>query len=185
MFKKTLIVIGFLLGSFLSQAQDKYFTKSGQIVFYSTAAIEDIEAKNGSVIAVLDTKTGALQFSALMKSFEFEKALMQEHFNEDYVESHKYPKADFKGTIINNNEIDYKKPGTYTAKVKGKLTIHGVSRELQTTGTIKVEGEALKAASVFNIRASDYKISIPSVVKNKVSNHIKITVNTKLERLKN
>lgn len=109
---------------------------------------------------------------------------MQEHFNENYVESNKFPKAEFKGTITNNSEINYAKSGTYNAKIKGKLTIHGVTKDVETTGTIKVDTDHLKAESVFNIQLSDYDVKIPSVVKDKISNNIKITVETKLESLK-
>jgi polyisoprenoid-binding protein YceI len=178
----TLVVV--LLAGTLTQAQDKYFTKSGKIDFYSNAPLEDIEANNRTVTVVLDTKTGAVQFSVLMRGFQFRKALMQEHFNENYVESHKYPKGEFRGTIVNNSEIDYSKPGSYPAAVKGKLTIHGVTRDIVTTGTVTVDGTNLLATSSFNIKLSDYNIKIPSVVKDKLSNNIKITVDTRLEPLK-
>jgi polyisoprenoid-binding protein YceI len=185
MLKKSITTLTLLLlATTLVQAQDKYFTKSGKIEFFSNAPMEDIEAHNRTATAVLDTKTGALQFSVLMKGFEFQKALMQEHFNENYVESHKYPKGEFKGTIANNVDINYSKPGTYPATVKGKLTIHGVTRDVLATGTITVDGTNLMATSSFNIRLSDYNIKVPSVVKDKLSNNIKITVDTKLEPLK-
>jgi polyisoprenoid-binding protein YceI len=109
---------------------------------------------------------------------------MQEHFNENYVESDKFPKSEFKGTITNNSEINYTKEGSYPAKVKGKLTIHGVTKDIETTGTIKVDGENLKAESSFDILLSDYNVKIPAVVKEKISNSIKITIDTKLEKLK-
>ena len=165
-------------------AQDRYFTKTGKIEFYSKAPLEDIEAKNKTVTAVLDTKTGAVQFSVQMKGFEFEKALMQEHFNENYVESNKFPKAEFKGSVTNNSSVNYTKDGTYNAAVKGKLTIHGVTKDVEAPGIIKVGGGKIDASSTFNILLSDYNISIPSVVKDKISNTIKISVNTNLEPLK-
>ena len=184
MLKKSIMMAGALVMTLAALSQDKYFTKTGKIEFYSKAPMEDIEAKNKTVAAVLDAKTGALQFSVLMKSFEFEKALMQEHFNENYVESDKYPKADFKGTIANNGSVNYTKDGTYNVTVKGKLTIHGVTKNIETPGTIKVAGGKIDAASTFNILVSDYNISIPSVVKDKISNSIQITVDTKLEPLR-
>ena len=184
MLKKPLMIVGLVLLAAISQAQEKYFTKTGKIEFSSKASMEDIDAKNKTVAAILDTKTGALQFSALMKSFEFEKALMQEHFNENYVESNKYPKAEFKGTITNNSSINYSKDGTYNAKVKGKLTIHGVTKDVETTGALKVNGGKIDASSVFNILLSDYNIKIPSVVKEKVSNNVQVSVDCKLEPFK-
>ena len=185
MFKKNLVALALLVlfaGSI--NAQDRYFTKTGKIDFSSKAPLEDIEAKNKTVTAVLDTKTGAIQFKVQMKGFEFEKALMQEHFNENYVESGKYPEANFKGTAANNSTVNYGKDGTYNVKVKGKLTLHGVTKDVEAPGTIKVASGKIDAASSFSIQLSDYNISIPSVVKDKISNNIKITVDTKLEPLK-
>lgn len=184
MIKKNLMIAALVLASTFTFAQGRYFTKTGKISFYSKAALEDIEGRNKTVTAVIDSKTGALQFAAQMKAFEFEKQLMQQHFNENYVESDKYPKGEFKGTITNNSAIDYTKDGSYTAKVKGKLTIHGVTKDVETTGTIKVSGGKLDANASFNIALSDYKISIPAVVKDKVSNTIKITVDCNMEPLK-
>jgi hypothetical protein len=184
MLKNFLFVAGLIAMSLSSQAQDKYFTKTGKIEFSSKASMEDIDAKNKTVAAILDTKTGALQFSALMKGFEFPKALMQEHFNENYVESDKYPRAEFKGSVTNNANIDYTKDGSYTAQVSGQLTIHGVTKSVNTTGTFKVDGGKIDANAVFNVLVSDYKIKIPSIVKDKISNTIKVTVDCRLEPLK-
>src|SRR5215213_5253622 len=185
MSKKNLMVALMLLMTVsISYAQDKYFTKTGKINFFSKAQLEDIEAKNKTVTAVLDSKTGGVQFSVQMKSFEFQKQLMQQHFNENYVESDKYPKGEFKGSITNNSDINYSKDGTYSAKVKGKLTIHGVTKDVETTGTVKVDGGKLDISSAFNVLLSDYNIKIPAVVKDKVSNSIKISVDCRLEPLK-
>jgi polyisoprenoid-binding protein YceI len=109
---------------------------------------------------------------------------MQEHFNENYVESDKFPRGEFKGTIVNNSDINYTKEGSYNARVKGKLTIHGVTRDIETTGTIKVDNGKLDLNSAFNILLSDYNIRIPSVVKEKLSNSIRVSVDCKLEPLK-
>lgn len=181
---KILFTLAMITTTTLCFAQDRYFTKTGKINFSSKAPMEDIEGKNKTVTAVLDTKSGAMQFAVLMKGFEFEKQLMQQHFNENYVESDKYPRSEFKGTIINNSEINYTKDGTYTAKVRGKLTLHGVTNDVETTGTIKVNGGEIDALSGFNVLLSDYKIKIPSIVKDKVSNSIKIMVDCSLEPLK-
>ena len=166
------------------QAQDKFFTKSGKITFESKAPLENIEAHNKSVTTVLDTKNGNMQFAVLMKGFEFDKALMQEHFNENYVESHKFPKAEFKGQVVNNSEINYAKNGTYTAKVKGKLTIKGETRDVETIGTVVVKDGKVVTNSTFNIQLSDYKVEIPKIVKENISNNVKIVVDCALEPLK-
>jgi polyisoprenoid-binding protein YceI len=185
MLKKNLILfVTLVLTVSVSFGQGKFYTKTGKISFISKAPLEEIEGKNKTVTAVVDSKTGAMQFAIQMKGFEFEKQLMQQHFNENYVESDKYPKAEFKGTISNNSTINYSKDGNYPAKVKGKLTIHGVTKDVETTGTLKINGGKIDANSTFNVLISDYNIKIPAVVKDKVSNTIKITVDCDLEPLK-
>ncbi|RTL56108.1 MAG: YceI family protein [Sphingobacteriales bacterium] len=165
-------------------AQDKFFTKSGKIFFKCTkSSIEKIEATNKSTTCVLDTKTGNMQFAVLMKGFEFERALMQEHFNENYVESEKFPRGEFKGQITNNKEVNYSKDGSYPLKVKGSLTMHGVTKDVETTGTLTVKQGKLSTNAVFNIQLSDYNISIPSVVSDKISNTVNISVDCLLEPL--
>lgn len=177
-------MLALLMSASLSFSQDKFYTKTGKIIFHSKAPLEDIEGKNKTVTAVVDSKSGAIQFSVQMKGFEFEKALMQQHFNENYAESDQYPKAEFKGTIINNSEMNYSKDGTYVAKVKGRLTIHGVTKDVETTGSFKIGGGIINATATFNIFIPDYNIKIPSIVKDKVSNSIKIIVDCNLEPLK-
>ncbi len=182
--------IGFFLNviclfiSACANAQDKFYTKNGKISLFSATNMENIDAVNKNAVAVLDTKTGDLQFAVLLKGFEFKKALMQEHFNTDYVESDKFPKSEFKGQIINNSEINYTSNGTYTAKVKGQLSIHGETKDVETTGTIAVKDGKLQANSVFNILLDDYKITVPNIVRDNISKTIKITVDCGLEPLK-
>jgi len=181
---KTILSILLIAGICNLQAQDRFYTKSGQISFFSRAPLESIEAGNKNVTCVLDRKTGQLQFVVLMKGFEFKKALMQEHFNENYVESSKFPKAEFKGQILNNSDINYKQDGTYQANVKGKLSIHGETKEIESAGTVTIKDGKISATSDFKILLSDYKITIPALVKDKVSNSVSITVNCTLELLK-
>lgn len=182
--KNFVIALALVLSASLSFAQGKYYTKTGKITFYSKAPLENDEAVNKTVTAVLDSKSGAIQFAVQMKGFEFEKQLMQQHFNENYVESDKYPKSEFKGTITNNSAIDYTKEGTYTVQVKGQLTIHGVTKNITSAGTLKIIGGNIDASSTFNVLLSDYNIKIPAIVKDKVSNTIKIAVDSHLEPLK-
>ncbi|MBL0134733.1 MAG: YceI family protein [Chitinophagaceae bacterium] len=165
-------------------AQGKFFTKTGKVYFNCTGGIEPIEGTNKSTTCVLDSKSGAIQFSMLMKGFEFEKQLMMEHFNENYVETEKFPKATFVGQIANNSEINYAKDGTYPAKVKGKLTIHGETRDVEAPGKITVKGGKIIATSDFKVQLSDYKVGIPSIVKDKISNDVKINVDLLLDPLK-
>jgi polyisoprenoid-binding protein YceI len=182
--RRLYLLVMIIFCSTVSFSQAKFYTKSGKISFYSSTSMETIEGVNKSTVALLDTQTGDLQLAVLMKGFEFKKALMQEHFNTDYVESDKYPRSEFKGQIINNSEVDYTKNGTYTVKVKGKLTIHNETKDIETTGTIAVKDGKLQANSVFTISLPDYKIAVPRLVRDNISDNIKITVDCRLEPLK-
>lgn len=161
----------------------KYITKNGDISFYSSTPVEDIEAHNNQVNAALDTETGDFVFKVLIKSFKFEKALMQEHFNENYMESHKYPNATFKGKVVNLDDIDFSKPGKYDAKIEGELTIHGVTKKIQETGTFEVKKDEIHGNSKFDVRVEDYEIKIPKTVINNIAEVIEVTVVVKLEEL--
>lgn len=162
--KMAILFTFFLAAASLTHAQGRYFTKSGKITFYSSAPMQDIEAATKTAAAVLDAASGAVQFSVLMKSFEFKKALMQEHFNETYVESDKFPNAEFKGVVVNNRDISYNKEGTYNATVQGKLTIHGITKDVESAGTITVAPDGLKTSTVFNISLQEFGIKRPALV---------------------
>jgi polyisoprenoid-binding protein YceI len=175
---KKIIVLVFCISGFMCQAQ-KMTARNGKISFFSKTNISNIEAHNRTAISVLDKTAGRVEFAALMKGFEFEKALMQEHFNEDYVESDKYPKASFKGAISNPSTIDFSKNGTYAATVTGTMTLHGVTKPLTTQGKFQVENGEVTALSEFTIMLSDYNIKVPSVVSGEISNNISIKINFK------
>lgn len=181
-----IVVIFLLIAGFgaRTKAQERYYTKNGEIIFLSKAPLETITAVNRNATCVLDTKNGNLQLLVLLKGFTFPKALMQEHFNENYVESDKFPKSEFKGNVVNTADIDYSKNGQYTARVKGTLTLHGVTNQVDATGTISVTDGKIKLNSSFNIELSDYKIAVPGIVADKVSKTVKISVNCSLDPLK-
>ena len=170
------LVILFSVGA-VGKAQQKYFTKTAKISFFSKAPLENIEAVNNKVVSVWDVETGQLEFAVLMKGFEFQKALMQEHFNENYVESDKYPKALFKGSIENSKSISLTTDNVVTVNITGYLTIHGLTNPVNTTGVITVKNGIISASSNFTITLADYGISIPSVVADKISKKIAIAVN--------
>jgi flagellar basal body P-ring protein FlgI len=178
------VILMGLLGVSLSVSAQRYYTKSARISFFSKAPLENITAVNKTAACILDTKTGAIQFSVLIKGFEFPKALMQEHFNENYLESDKYPRGEFKGVVLNNSEINYNHPGNYAAHVKGQLNIHGITKEMEASGTIQI-GTNPEVSSEFIIELSDYNIKIPALVKDKVSNQIKIMVAARLDPFNN
>lgn len=159
-------------------AQKKLFSKSGIISFYSKTAIEKIEAKNKKVLAVIDAENNKIEFSVLIKGFEFEKALMQEHFNEDYLESDKYPKAFFKGSFeATNLPVTFTNNTTQTIPVTGNLTLHGITKTIKAAATIMVKNQTISATSTFSIFLSDYKIKVPALVANNISKEITVTIN--------
>ena len=170
---------------FLSANAQKYMTKNGYIGFYSHTPMEDIKADNNQVAGVLDTSTGEMVFQALIKSFRFDRALMEEHFNENYMESEKFPKSIFKGKITNIKSVNFSKNGTYEVTVEGDLTIHDVTNKISTKGTIEVVTGGINASSKFKIVPEDYKISIPGVVREKISKDLEVTVNMKYAPVEN
>lgn len=180
---KYLAIAAALLPSVLS-AQERFATRNGHIHFFSGTPVENIEADNRKVTSVFDATTGAIQFEALIRAFEFEKALMQEHFNENYMESGTFPKAGFKGNVEGIALADLKKPGSYTVTVSGDLTIHGVTKPIQTHGTMSVEADGtIKAHSVFNVKPEDHGIKIPGVVRKNIAEQMKVTVDLTYTKL--
>lgn len=175
--------ISFLLFFFyLNGTAQLYFTKNGFISFFSSTTMEDIKADNNQVISILNAATGELQFSLLNNAFHFKKALMEEHFNEDYIESAKYPKSTFKGIITNIKEVDLGKDGVYNVLVSGNLNIHGVTKPVSVTAKITVKNGSISATAVFRVSPKDYNISIPATVKNNISQTIELTVSCNYEK---
>ncbi len=181
---KKIILITIILFLGITTFAQRYITKIGHIYFHSEAPLETIEAHNKQVNCAIDTKTGMFVFKVLMKSFVFEKALMQEHFNEDYVESDKYPNATFKGNIDNLKQIDFHTPGAYNANVNGVLTIHNVSKKIETKGVFIVKNENIEGKSKFAIQLKDYNINIPRIVAGKIAESLDIFVDVNLKPLK-
>lgn len=158
------------------QAQ-KYFTKNGNISFFSKTNIENISADNNQVVSVLNSETGEVQFSVLIRNFHFKKSLMEEHFNENYLESDKFPKASFKGTIADIKAVNFTTDGSYNVNVSGDLTIHGVTQKITSNGTITIKSGKINGSSKFVATPGDYNISIPKIVRENISDNIEITVN--------
>jgi polyisoprenoid-binding protein YceI len=166
-----------MLAVFSSQAQSRYFTRTGNISFFSEEIIENIEAHNKQVSSFLDVTTGEIVFAVPMKAFQFRKSLMQEHFNESFVESDKYPKSSFKGSVQNINAVNLQQDGVYKVKVNGQLTIHGVTKPIDADGTLEVKGGRIGANSIINVRPEDYDIEIPLLVRNHIAKIIQVTIN--------
>jgi hypothetical protein len=172
--KYTLLFFILSVGSMV--AQDKMTTKTGQMVFEaSVPSFEEVKAKNESVSCILNTKTGEIAALALQKGFRFKVALMEEHYNESYVESDKYPKATFKGKIENFDFSKIDKTGkSYT--IRGTVELHGKSKEISINATIKKVDSGIEIKSDFVLNSDDFNIEIPSVVSKKVSKKVNVSL---------
>ena len=182
--KKVILVCACLsLGATTMFAQ-KYMTRTGKATFDATSPTspEKIIGKNNEVASIFDVSTSDLVFQVMVKSFKFEKQLMEEHFNENYMETDKFPKSDFKGKVSNLSEINFNKEGTYKATVAGKLTIHGATNEVSVPGTITVAGGNIKLSAKFKVKLSEYKIEVPKLVEDKVAKEASITIDAELTK---
>ncbi len=178
---KNLFIIVFLLFYQLSAAQDILITKRGQISFFSKTPLENIDAQNNEVSSVLNKQNGEIVFAVLIKGFHFERALMEEHFNENYLESDKYPKSTFRGTITNIASVNFTTDGTYNVSAEGDLTIHNVTKKINLPGTIIVKAGQPELHCKFKLLLSDYDIKIPSLVADKIQETINIAVDCRYE----
>lgn len=177
-----MMIAAVLICSSTTLFAQKYMTRTGKATFFSSTPVENIEAFNNEVAGIVDAKSGDIAFQVPIKSFKFEKALMQEHFNESYMESDKFPKAEFKGKIADPGSVNFAKDGTYNVKANGKLTIHGVTKDVSLPGTVVVKGNTATVNSKFNVKTADYNIAIPKVVEGKIAKQIEVTVNSILNQ---
>lgn len=169
------IIYLLLIVSIHSVAQEKFITKTGSVNFEaSVPSFEEVKAKNHSVTAILNAENGEFAALVLVKAFRFKNALMEEHFNENYAESSKYPKATFKGQIENFkfNDLNTSKKAY---KINGELTFHGVTKTISKCEiNMSINDNTIEFSGNFTVLASDFDIKIPSVVKNKISEDIHI-----------
>lgn len=181
--KQVLFSLSLLLLSIVPMFGQKYMTKTGSINFNSSTPMEKIEATNRGTVCVVDAATGKMEFSVLMKGFKFEKALMEEHFNENYVESSTYPKSTFKGSIQDPSKVKWGTDGTYNVVVAGNLTIKDKTNAVSAPGTITIKGGKATAVSTFNVKLADYNVKIPAAVKANISETVAIKVNCELSKM--
>jgi polyisoprenoid-binding protein YceI len=165
-----------LLGFSYKGFSQQMLTKTGFIGFYSKTPFEDIKAENNQAYAVLDAASRHIAFAVLLKGFIFTKELMQEHFNENYVESDKYPKATFTGSC--SGDMDLNKEGTYQVVIKGDLTLHGITKPVETTAELDVKKDRIAGIAVFKLKPEDFNISIPGIVREKIAREINVKVHT-------
>lgn len=158
------------------RTEQKIFTRNGKVTFVSDAPLEKIRATNTKGMSVIDLSSGKIEWAVLIRAFQFKKALMQEHFNENYMESSKYPKASFKGQILNIDNIDFSTPGDYDIDIKGMIIVRGIEKEFESDGKIHVSENGIKANSYFDLVLEDYGIEIPGVVKDNISKTVQVMV---------
>ena len=159
-----------------SHAQGKFMTKVGRVSFFSTSILEDIEARNLAAAAVLDLGTSQLAFAVPVKEFAFKRTLMQEHFNENYMESEKYPRATFTGRFTGADAAAMGVAGSHTIQVEGDLTLHGVTHHLTVPGTLELKNGQLLAFAFFSVAPADYNIEIPLLVRENIAKIVSIRV---------
>lgn len=180
--KKLLIAVAIIATTTSGTYAQQYMTRTGKAGFDATTKTspEKIAAVNNEVAAIVNGATGDMVFQIFIKSFKFEQELMKEHFNENYMESDKFPKSDFKGKISNLSAVNFTKDGNYNVTVEGKLSIHGETNTVSVPGIITVSGNKLKLNAKFNVMLSDYKVSIPSLVGDKVAKVASINLDCEL-----
>lgn len=162
-------------------AAQKYMTRTGYVQFFSSTAVEDIEAKNNQVSAIYNSASNEIAVQMPNRGFKFEKALMQDHFNENYMESEKYPKSDFEGKV---EGFDINKKGAQNVTFKGKLTIHGVTKTIAEKGTAEMKDGKLMLDAKFIVKPADYGIEIPAIVRDNIAKNIEVTMDLDLNQKK-
>lgn len=157
----------------------KYTSTRSYVRFYSEAPLENIEAINEKAQSALDLNTNEVVFSVPIRGFQFEKSLMQEHFNENYMESEKYPKATYRARV---EGFDPEKPGLQEVYAKGTMTIHGVQKNMQASGTMSIVNETIVLRCQFPISVADYNIKIPKVVFYNIAEVVDVTIEFTYEK---
>jgi hypothetical protein len=166
------LLILFIWGCGLSAEAQKFTSSKSVITFFSDAAIEDIKATNKKGASIIDMSSGEMVFSIPVDQFQFKKSLMQEHFNEKYLETEKYPKATFQGSL----EGFKKERPVQTVNARGVLTIHGISKPIEAVGTIEQKGKILVLRSKFIVVLEDYGIDRPQVLWQNIAEQVEVSL---------
>jgi hypothetical protein len=163
-------------------AQNKYMTRTGSAHFVADGIIkDDVQARSNTVTAVLDASTGQVQARIPVNSFVFRKALMQEHFNENYLESHRFPNASFKGQIQGWNDQMLQKSGSQKIRFVGTLEVHGVARDINEAGLLEVSNGIIHLETDFKLVVADYGIKVPALVRDKIAKEAEVHVQANLK----
>ena len=174
MLKKIFILV-LIVSSINTFGQGKFISKNAFISFYSRTPMEDILGESNEAVSILNAETGEIGFQAIMTTFHFKRALMEEHFNENYMESNKFPKSKFNGKIEGFNKEMLKEP-VANIKITGQLNVHGVEKTITVPGTLGLEDGKLVGTSKFKVTPEDYGINIPSLVRDKIGKEMDMTV---------
>ncbi len=181
MLKKLLYTILFI-STITVDPQSVFIDKAGEVSFFSEAPLENIEAKHAGMNSILNTDKNELAFIVPIRGFKFEKELMQEHFNEKYMESDKFPNASYKCTLLDS--VKWQTPGTYTVRSTGKFSMHGVEKEITEAGTFTIEGNKISLHSEFRIAIADYGIEIPKLLFQNIADTILVKLHSQFEPFK-
>lgn len=168
-----ILLVAIILLPLSGHSQKRYFSEKSSITFFSEGVIEDIKATNTKVTSIFDLASGDVAYLLSPKDFQFDKKLMQVHFNEKYMESEKYPKSTFQGKIAG---FDASNRQLQQVKAQGKLTIHGVTRDIDIPGTILIEGNTVNVKSKFMVKLQDYNIKVPQIVWQNIAQEVEVTV---------
>ena len=171
---KSIILLVALFGYVANTSAQKYITKTGQIEIFSETPVFTIEAVNKKVASILNIETGEVVVSTLVRSFDFEEALVEEHFNENYIESHKFPKSTFKGKIKNLDAINFSKDGVYPFQIVGDLTIHGVTKNVTQDGSFTIADGKINAKIDFIVSLQAYEVKVEKAYKDAIKDEIEL-----------
>ena len=163
-----------LLLHFKAVSQKRFFSEKSNITFFSEGVIEEIKASNTKVTSILDLQSGEVAYLLSPKDFQFEKKLMQVHFNEKYMESEKFPRSTFKGKILGH---DASSTNLQQVKAVGQLSIHGVTRDVNIPGTLQIEGNTVTLKAKFMVKLIDYNIKVPQIVWQNIAQEVEVSVN--------
>ncbi len=177
--KKIVLLIACFATLAAGYSQNLYKAVDGEISFFSETPMENIDAVNKAVKALINTKTGEVAFIGTNVGFHFEKPLMEEHFNENYMESDKYKVSVFKGKIV--EQVNYAENGEHKVVVKGVLNIHGIEQEREVPGVITIKDGKINVTTDFIVKVKDHKIDIPKLVIKNIAESVKVTVNLNFE----
>jgi len=181
---KNILRAGFLVAVLYTahaNAQGKWYTRNGKIRFFSETSAENIDASNNEVFSMLDQDKNAVAFQVLITGFKFDKALMQDHFNENFMETTKFPKATFQGVITDPSKVNFSKDGDYDIDVAGDLTMHGITNKVTIPAHIHIADKKIAGESRFDVKLADYKIKVPEIVTQQVSDKVSVSVNCQYE----